>query len=618
MLKFSSENIVNPFSNYYPCSLSNPCYCIAQKNKVGFLMKILGISDSSVCGGATLVDNGNVIASINEERLDRQKLSTGFPAKSIEKVLEMGNLRSTDIDRIYVADQHNYFKPHSNYWDGWLIDHASKRKELMATASSALSSIVGNSDFAQSGYYSLKKFLTRKRQDQLGELLKQDYGFSTRPVYIDHHFCHATSAYYTAGFGDCLVITLDGGGDGLCSRVYIAKDGQFQLINKLVSYHSIGNYYAYVTKICGFTAHKHEGKITGLAAYGKPIYKELLQDMITFDGENIRNRGNAYYWSAVRKLKNRLPADFKREDLAASIQKLLEETVVKYCQYWMEKSGMEKLALAGGVFANVRLNQEIHQLDCVKDIFVHPGMGDEGLSFGAAVNPTAMPKGSELNPVKDVYLGPGFSEQEMEKALQNRGVSFEKKPDIESDIAKLLSEGYVVARFNGRMEYGPRALGNRSILYQPNDNSANDWLNKHLNRTEFMPFAPAVAYENAERCFHNVNGAHHTARFMTITFDCSKEMVDLCPGVSHVDDTARPQLVRKEDNESYYRIITGYEKLTGIPAIVNTSFNVHDEPIVCTPDDALNGFLDGDLDYLAMGNFLVEGKNAQNRKRVIN
>jgi carbamoyltransferase len=244
-------------------------------------------------------------------------------------------------------------------------------------------------------------------------------------------------------------------------------------------------------------------------------------------------------------------------------------------------------------------------------------MGDEGLNFGAVLTPASVAEGEFDETVHDVYLGPDFTESEMEGVLKRRGVDFKRSDQIEVDIARLLADGYVVARFNGRMEYGPRALGNRSVLYQPNDHSANDWLNKHLDRTEFMPFAPAVAFENASRCFNNIGGAENTARFMTITFDCTEEMSRLCPGVTHVDGTARPQLVREEDNPSYYQIIREYERITGIPSIVNTSFNVHDEPIVCSPEDALNGFIDGDLDYLAMGPFLAEGKNAQNRKRVV-
>ncbi len=579
-------------------------------------MKVLGLSDSSVCGGAAVMIDGKVIASINEERLDRQKLSTGFPAKAIKAVLDIAGVAINDIDRVHVADRHNYFKPKSSYWEGWLVDHASKRKEWMATLSSAVSSVIGNSDAAQSVYYSMKRRLTRKRRDSLYTLLRGEYGLQSRPRHIDHHFCHATSAYYTAGFRDCTVITLDGGGDGLCSRVYEVRDGRFKLIHKLRSYHSIGNYYAYITKICGFTAHKHEGKITGLAAYGDPIYKDMLSEMVAFDGRDIRNTGNAYYWSAVKKIERRLPADFRMEDLAASIQDLLEETVANYCRYWIERVGIGDVALAGGVFANVRLNQEVHELSCVDNLFVHPGMGDEGLCFGACVTPTTM-MDREVDPIQDVYLGPQFSENEIERAIKLRGASYNRLENIETKIAELLAQGYVVARFNGRMEYGPRALGNRSVLYQPNDRSANDWLNKHLHRTEFMPFAPAVAMENASRCFKNIVGAEHTARFMTITFDCTDEMKERCPGVTHVDGTARPQLVREVDNPSYYKIIREYERMTGIPAIVNTSFNVHDEPIVCTPEDALNGFIDGDLDYLAIGNFLVEGENAQLRRRVV-
>ncbi|MEZ4652789.1 MAG: carbamoyltransferase C-terminal domain-containing protein [Candidatus Eisenbacteria bacterium] len=412
-------------------------------------------------------------------------------------------------------------------------------------------------------------------------------------------------------------MTLDGGGDGLCSRVYRVEHGRFEHLNSLRSYHSIGNYYAYVTKICGFTAHKHEGKITGLAAYGKPIYLDLLSKMIRYEDGNIRNAGNAYYWSAVRKIEAALPQGYKIEDLAASMQKLLEQVVVDYCRYWVEQSGIPQVALAGGVFANVRLNQFLHELDCVEQLFIHPGMGDEGLSYGAAMTPNALPDGFTAPPVDDVYLGPGYTDEEIEAELRRRGVPYRRTDRLEEQIAELLAQGHVVARFWGRMEYGPRALGNRSVLYQPNDPSANDWLNKHLKRTEFMPFAPVVTTDQADRCFHRVAGAEHAARFMTITFDCKPEMQKLCPGVTHVDGTARPQIIREKDNPGYHRILTEYTRLTGLPAIVNTSFNVHDEPIVCSPEDAINGFLDGDLDYLALGScFLAEGVHAKTRERI--
>ncbi|MCB9463816.1 MAG: carbamoyltransferase [Candidatus Eisenbacteria bacterium] len=580
-------------------------------------MKVLGISDSSVCGGASVSVDGHVLASINEERLDRQKLSTGFPRRAIQRVMEVAGLDFEELDKVQVSDRHNYFKPKSSYWEGWLVDHPNRKKEIMATISSQVSAVVGNNDLAQAAYYKLKRKLTEKRPSQLAELLQGDFGITAPIEHVDHHFCHATSAYYTAGFPDCTVITLDGGGDGLCSRVYRVRNGVFESLNHLGSYHSIGNYYAYVTRICGFTAHKHEGKITGLAAFGEPKFREQLSKMIAFDGKQIRNRGNAYYWSAVKKLEASLPESYDKKDLASSIQRVLEDVVVAYCEHWVKASGIPRVAVAGGVFANVRLNQKIHELSCVEELFVHPGMGDEGLSFGAALTPNVVPDRHCPPVVDDVYLGPGFSDSEIEATLKSRGVSYRREDQLEQRIAELLAQGHVVARFDGRMEYGPRALGNRSVLYQPNDPSANDWLNQHLKRTEFMPFAPVVREEIADRCFLGMDGARETARFMTITFDCTEEMRRLCPGVVHVDGTARPQVIRKKDNPGYYRILEEYEAITGLPTIVNTSFNVHDEPIVCSPDDALNGFLDGDLDYLAIGTFLAEGRNAKTRERLV-
>ena len=181
--------------------------------------------------------------------------------------------------------------------------------------------------------------------------------------------------------------------------------------------------------------------------------------------------------------------------------------------------------------------------------------------------------------------------------------------NIESEIAKLLARGFVVARFNGRMEFGPRALGNRSILYQATDKTVNDWLNKKLRRTEFMPFAPATLAEYANKCYKNIKGAEYTAKFMTITFNCTNWMKKKCPGVVHIDGTARPQLLSREDNPSFYKIIDEYRKITGIPSIINTSFNIHEEPIVCSPKDAVRAFKIGHLDYLVIGNYLVKNEN---------
>ncbi len=209
-----------------------------------------------------------------------------------------------------------------------------------------------------------------------------------------------------------------------------------------------------------------------------------------------------------------------------------------------------------------------------------------------------------------VYWGADYSERAIQDAVEKHGVKAEYAPDIERRVAALLAAGAVVARFDGRMEYGPRALGNRSILSQATDTAVNDWLNKRLRRTEFMPFAPVTLHEWGDQCYGNLDGARDSARFMTMTFNCTSWMRQVCPAVTHVDGTARPQILEAQHNPGYYAILDAYRQLTGLPSLINTSFNVHEEPMVCSPDDAIRAFLDSGLDALVMGNTLVRAPAA--------
>jgi carbamoyltransferase len=218
--------------------------------------------------------------------------------------------------------------------------------------------------------------------------------------------------------------------------------------------------------------------------------------------------------------------------------------------------------------------------------------------------------------MEHVYLGPEFSDEEIRRELKAQGVVGTHYAEVEPEIARLLASGAVVARFNGKMEYGPRALGNRTILYQATDSTVNYWLNDALKRTEFMPFAPVVMAEHAQECFKGLEGAENTARFMTITFDCTEWMQMTSPGVVHIDNTARPQLVTERDNPSMYKVLAQYYQLTGTPCLINTSFNMHEEPIVCTPYDAIRAFKMGHLDYLAIGHWIV--KNPKPLERTLN
>jgi carbamoyltransferase len=454
--------------------------------------------------------------------------------------------------------------------------------------------------------------LYRHRRKRIAEILRDEFDISAPVKFLHHHHAHAASAYYTSGFDDALVVTMDGGGDGDCCHVYDGRGGQLKLLQTIDSYHSLGNYYAYVTALCGFKAKRHEGKITGLAAHGRPVHEDLLASMINCRNGRLANSGRVLFNGALERLRARLPADWAAADLAASIQKVSEDVARSFVRYWVEKTGHRNVALAGGLFANVRINEEILGLDPVENVFIHPGMSDEGLGVGAALaldhetrSAAGLPYQAKFLP--HVYLGTDIDEAASLNALRNLGLEVERPGDMASRVADLLANGHVVARAAGRMEYGPRALGNRTIMFNPSDPTVNDWLNDLLHRTEFMPFAPSCLDEAANELFVNVDGARDAARFMTITFHTTHRMNGLGGGAVHLDGTARPQLVRRQDAAEYHDIIARYRSLTDMPAIINTSFNMHEEPIVCTADDAVRAFLDSSLDYMQLGPFVVKG-----------
>jgi len=579
-------------------------------------MVVLGIADH-VNSGAAIVIDGIVAAAVNEERLVRKKMVFGVPRRSIAMVMELAKIRPEDIDVVAVATVNGHLINEYIEFRGWFDLKRSTIKQVFFAVGSRVSRFRKRMPLLEKLYYKLREPAFAHRRRALKKIFADEFGIRAPTHFIDHHYAHACSAYFSSGFDDALVVTMDGGGDGVSSQIYGASAGRLEKLHQVSSFNSLGNYYAYVTHICGFKAGKHEGKITGLAAYGEPRYQGLLNDLITFEAGTIVNKGQLFYESALEGIEQRLPTGWKREDLAASIQQHAEDLVHKYVGHWRENTGKRHIALAGGLFANVRINQVVHELDGVESVFIHPGMTDEGLPTGAALalNAQLAPDRSRVprRCFEHVYLGPSFEDEGMVAALERAGVRYERHANIEEKIAELLAQGYVVARFAGAMEYGPRALGNRSILYTPSDPSVNDWLNKNLRRTEFMPFAPSVLAEELHRCFHGVAGAEDTSRFMTITFKCTPWMQRECRGVVHIDGTARPQTVSERDNPAYYKIIERFRAKTGLPCIVNTSFNIHEEPIVCTPEDAVRAFQIGHLDCLAIGPFVAVNEEAVQR-----
>lgn len=574
------------------------------------MVKILGISDG-MTGGAALIEDGVIRYAIHEERLVRAKMATGFPQHSINHVLTATRTQPEELDGIAIATLNEVYREEAIAYNGWLMNEQEPLKEMLLGVSSTINQRFGASPLLQESYYKLKGFVGRSRRSTVEQRLRSEWGFSCPIQFVEHHYAHACSAYYTSGLREATVITMDGAGDNTSSRVYHVQDDQFKVLGSVNSFNSLGNYYAYITHLCGFKAQRHEGKITGLAAYGEPVYVDILQRFITHEHGQLINEGKVFYWAAVRALASALPSSCRKEDLASSIQHLLEELGGAYIRHWVARSGCGDLALAGGVFANVKFNQTVYELDNVRSVFIHPGMGDEGLAVGAAYALAAQyaaKTGAPLAATKlsDVYFGSSYSDADIERAIVQADVSTERIPNLEQQVASLLAAGKVVARFDGRMEYGPRALGNRSILYPSTDPTVNDWLNQRLNRTEFMPFAPVTIAEYAEQCYENIGDARYPASFMTMTFNCTDWMKQHCPAVVHVDGTARPQLIAREVNPGYYAIVDEYRKLTGLPSIINTSFNMHEEPIVCTPEDAIRSFMTGNLDYLAIGSFLLK------------
>ena len=572
-------------------------------------MIVLGIIDSKPSSAAILKD-GEILSAIAEERLCRMKMASGMPRHAIHQIMADSGISAKDIDIVAVAQRVSVFEPEPIPWNGWFDSKHAGKPRPFEKISATLAPVAGYIPFAQKAHHQLKDLLSRKRLVQIPELLEREYAIAAPVKYYDHHYCHATSAYFTSNYDEALVVTLDGGGDGLSGSVYQGENGRLTRLSAVDSFNSLGNFYSYITHLCGFKAESHEGKITGLAALGKPTYINILREFVSYeDPGQIQYSVPMYHRSALKQIASRLPADFNKADLAASVQLLLEEIGIEFIRFWLRKTGVRSIAVAGGVFSNVKFNQRVHELDEVDSFFVHPAMDDSGLAVGGAFAALAEEPGTDparlLQRLKNVYFGTSYEDDEIRQCIEAFGFKATYESRITDVVAKLLAEGHVVARFTGRMEYGPRALGHRSILYQTTDPSINDWLNAQLLRTEFMPFAPATLQEYADECFEGLNGARDSARYMTITFYCTEKMRAQSPGVVHVDGTARPQILDPGTAPDFYKITMAYYELTGIPSLINTSFNMHGEPIVCTPEDALRSFKQGKLDYLAIGHWLV-------------
>ena len=601
-------------------------------------MRVLGISPLDKDATASIVEDGRILYAAGEERFSRVKQHAGFPYEAIAQGMAYTGTRVEDITEVSypflswdremarideclaadtellhgldsaefrrllkAADQYQPTRPDSVHG----LDHPEQRMEKSALKQLAYRLLALNSTASRkASQYLLRKWADAARtahqhwQRDLETGLDK-LGLGGKLKRYDHHTSHAANAYLTSGYERALIVTIDGYGTGLAGSISLGEGGQRTRIARLPYPHSLGTFYEMVTSSLGFNPSRHAGKIVGLAAYGDPdrLSDALLASFERRPGEFFLKQADNVF--LARHLASRYPMI----DLAAAYQNVLEIIVQEWIAHWLQQTGTENVVLSGGVTANVKMNQRIFDIPGVKGLYVYPNMGDGGCGTGLALL-RSMPSG-EVGSIESVYLGPDYTAEEIRTELDAAGLTYSKPDDLASEVAQLIVDGKVVARFDGRMEYGPRALGNRSIMYHAREPGVNQWLNQRLGRTEFMPFAPVTLYEERERCYHNLEGAEHAAEFMTVTFDCTPFMKEHCPAAVHVDGTARPQLIRREVNPGYYDILARFHDMTGVPSLINTSFNMHEEPIVCSPRDAIRAFTLGSLDAMAIGPFLV-------------
>jgi carbamoyltransferase len=589
---------------------------------------------------AVLVREGRVLAAIEEEKLNREKGYVGFPFLAMNYVLEEGNATVEDVDHVAIGAENiaefSYNFIHLTYFVFRRTNFWLKKFSYLLDAFHYLFHRWDSSAAVERMfYYYLESVVNIPRE---------------KVVKVDHHLAHAASAYYCSPWKDAVVFTADGKGDGLCGGTYVGDEKGFHCLDRVSDRYSAGQFYQAVTKYLGYRVNRHEGKITGLAAYGdyrktakamrqvlgvneqgemyNTLYENasLERDPVKYYEREVANKsymstkyirllnGELRKYGIVHQLyQNHIleeMGDCSPEDLAAGVQRLAEDFLTAYARDQLEGHLPCNVCLAGGVFANVKINQRIREIEGVKGLYVQPAMDDAGSALGAALHVVAEKGGYDLFrqlTLGAVYQGPGYSEEAMEAQLRQSGISYRRPSDTETEIAKLLDEGKIIGRYTGRLEWGPRALGNRSILVRPTEKSINDVLNKRLNRTEFMPFAPSMLAEYAADYLIGYSEADSAARFMTVTYSIHPDKVQSIDAAVHVDGTARPQVVFREDNETFHKIIEAYHRISGIPAVVNTSFNMHEEPIVNTPDDAIRAYQSGAVDVLSLGPFIVDG-----------
>lgn len=597
-------------------------------------MNILGLSAFYHDSAAALVRDGDIAAAAQEERFTRKKHDSGFPAKAAEYCLQSAGLEPADID--YVV-----------FYDKPFLKFERLFETYLAFAPQGVRSFVT----------SLPVWLKEKlfQKSMIGDALKECFGdqvnWRDRLLFSEHHVSHAASAFFPSPFEEAAILTMDGVGEWVTTSVFTGRDRRITVHKEICFPHSLGLLYSAFTYYTGFKVNSGEYKVMGLAPYGEPRYVELIKRHlvdIKEDGSFHLDMEYFNYCAGLTMTSDRFHALFEgpprnpesqlaqREmDLAASIQVVTEEIVIRLAKDVQRSTGQKNLCLAGGVALNCVANGKLWREGIFENIWIQPAAGDAGGAVGAALaayhlmldRPRCI---SPTDGMKGTFLGPEFCQCEIDQRLASVGAVFQTVSDDEAicATAHALAQGKAVGWHQGRMEFGPRALGGRSIIADPRCPTMQKQLNLKVKyRESFRPFAPSVLRENLSDWFQlNVDSPYMLLVAYVVRekqFATSEEQKRLfgidqlnvlrseIPAVTHLDYSARIQTVHEESNPKYYRLISKFRDLTGCPVLVNTSFNVRGEPIVCTPEDAFHCFMGTELDLLAVGNAILH-KDEQN------
>lgn len=572
---------------------------------------ILGISESHTASAALLKD-GQIIAAAAEERFTRQKLQPGIPKNAIKFCLDLEKIKHSDLTSVAISDiTPPIFDQHK------IAGKPQQYSPLTNLLFDLEESIERRFPPARSLFFSLYKKIRnlnlpisqQKRQKALQRVIPLP---QEKFSYLNHHTCHAAAALFSSQFPKnnqpVLVFTADGVGDFESATIHKYQNGQLKKLVSIDSQQSLGFFYLHITQFLGMKPIEDEYKVMGLAPYAKGQNQEIYQLLRPYFDFKM----NQNCWTIkvnevhlARKLPQLLA--YRRFDqIAAAAQKITEEILSLWVGGAIDYFQIANIACGGGVFANIKVNQKISKLPNVKSAFFMPSPSDDSNAIGAAFYAYFESTASIPKPLEDLYLGPSYTVDQIEKELtkNQKKYNIQKPKDINQEVADLLSKGEVVARFSGRMEFGARALGNRSILSRPDNLSVVSFINNAIKQRDFwMPFAPTILRDRA-RDYLVLHKADST--FMNVAFDTTeKGKIDLSAAIHPYDKTTRPQILDRDANPKYYDLIKKFEKLTGIGAVLNTSFNLHGEPIVCTPTDALNTFKKSKLKYLIIEKWLI-------------